>query len=401
MATTTLEIVKAEDVGLSPVRLRRIDETMRRLVDQQRFAGVVTLVARHGRIAYFEATGLMDREAGRPMKRDAIFRIASMTKPITCVATMMLFEEGRFLLDDPIADFIPEFANTKVFERETSNGLELADLERPITIRHLLMHTSGISYGWSAAPPVTLMYQDADIGRSDEVLAEKVGRLAALPLNHQPGSGWTYGFSHDVLGRLLEVISGQPLDVFLKEKVLDPLEMTETGFHIPKQNLDRVATVYTAAEGGGILRADRPDLDRSKPPVFLMGGGGLVSTATDYAKFCQMLLNGGVLGDVRLLGRKTVELMTSNHTGVKSPFGPDFPISAGYGYGLGFMVLIDAARSDAGGSLGAYGWGGAQSTHFWVDPVEDFFGIVMLQLEPFTPRYGRIVQSLAYQTLVV
>src|ERR1700694_4815050 len=401
MAVTTVDIVKAEDVGLSSVRLRRIDEIMRRLVDQGKFAGVVTLVARRGGVAHFEATGLMDREAGRPMERDAIFRLASMTKPITCTAAMMLFEEGRFLLDDPIADFLPEFAKTKVYERETSSGLELADLDRPITIRHLLMHTSGIAYDWSAPPPVARIYQEQEIVRSDEPIAEKVRRLAALPLSHQPGSAWTYGYSHDVLGRLIEIISGQPFDAFLRERLFDPLEMTDTGFHVPKQNLDRLAPVYATAESGGIQRADRAALDFSKPPVCLRGGGGLVSTTSDYAKFCQTLLNSGVLGNVRLLGRRTVELMTANHTGAKSPFAPDFPVSTSYGYGLGFRVLIDAAKSDVGGSIGEYGWSGAQSTYFWVDPAEELFGIVMLQLEPVNLfRYGRIVQSLAYQALV-
>jgi CubicO group peptidase (beta-lactamase class C family) len=399
MGVTTLDEVKAEDVGLSSERLRRIDEGMLRFVDEGKIAGAVTLVSRHGRVAHFSATGFMDREARKPMERDAIFRLASMTKPITCAAVLMLFEEGRFLLDDPIADFLPEFAKTKVFESETSDGLVVADLDRPITIRHLLTHMSGIAYEWSAPGPVARIYHDEEIG-SDEPIAEQVRRLAAAPLCHQPGSAWTYGFSHDVLGRLLEVISGQSLDAFLRERLFDPLEMADTGFHVAKQNLDRVATVYTPAEGGGILRADRADLDFSMPPVCLYGGGGLVSTTGDYARFCQMLLNRGVLSNVRLLGRRTVDLMTANHTGAKSPFAPDFPVSTAYGYGLGLRVLIDVAKSDVGSSLGEYGWGGAWSTYFWVDPSEDLFGIVMLQLEPPDNRYGKIFQTLAYQALV-
>jgi CubicO group peptidase (beta-lactamase class C family) len=401
MAVTTLDVVKAEDVGLSSVRLRRIDAAMRRFADEGKFAGVVTLVARRGRVAHFEAAGLIDREAGRPMERDAIFRIASMAKPLTCTAAMMLFEEGRFLLDDPIADFIPEFASAKVFERETAIGLELAELDRPITIRHLLMHTSGIAYDWSAAPPVGRMYNEQKIRRADETLAEKVCRLAALPLSHQPGARWTYGYSHDVLGRVIEVISGQLLDAFLRERLFDPLEMTDTGFHVSKQNLDRLATSYTTLDDGGIQRADRPELDYSKPPICLWGGGGLVSTAGDYAKFCQMLLNEGVSGKMRLVGRKTVELMTTSHTGANGPYPAGFPVSNGYGYGLGFRVLIDVAGSDVGGSIGEYGWSGALSTYFWVDPAEELFGVVMLQLEPVNSfRWGRFVQSLAYQALV-
>jgi CubicO group peptidase (beta-lactamase class C family) len=400
----TIEIVTPEDVGFSSMRLQRINDTLHRLIEQGKIAGCVSLVARQGQVAHFEAAGLMDIQARRPMERDTIFRIASMTKPITCTAVMLLFEEGHFLLDDPIADFIPEFGLTKVFARETADGVEVEDLARPITIRHLLMHTSGLTYAWpNVFPhPVTRMYEAAQIGRSDESLNEKVRRLAALPLVHQPGSEWTYGYSHDVLGRLVEVVSGQAFETFLQQRIFGPVEMINTGFHVPSQDRDRLATVYVADAEGGIQRSDRPDLNRSKPPAYFNGGGGLVSTAADYARFCQMLLDGGVLGKARLLGRKTVELMTANHwTGEKSPFEPgDIAALGGNGFGLGVRTLVDAAQSGVPSSVGEYGWCGAQSTYFWIDPREKLFGEFMVQLEPMNLRYAWIFQVLAYQALV-
>jgi CubicO group peptidase (beta-lactamase class C family) len=373
---------------------------MRRCVDEGKIAGAVTLVARQGKVAHFEATGLMDRESGRPMERDAIFRIASMTKPITCTAVMMLFEEGHFLLDDPVADFLPELAQAKVFVRETAQGVDAADLERPITIRHLLMHTSGLTYDFYPDDPVSQIYAREQIGRPDEPMADKIRRLATLPLTHQPGAGWTYGMSHDVLGRLVEVISGQPFDVFLQQRILGPIEMTDTGFFVPAHQPDRLATVYVS-DGRGGLERDLNESDRSKPPVYPSPGGGLVSTATDYARFCQMLLSGGVLGSSRILGRKAVELMTANHwRGGGSPFPPVLSALNGYGFGLGMRTLVDVAQSGLPSSAGEYGWSGAYSTHFWVDPREQLLGMLLVQLAPFTLRPGQLFQTLAYQALV-
>jgi CubicO group peptidase (beta-lactamase class C family) len=397
-----MEAVTPEDIGFSSMRLRRIGDTMRRFVDERKIAGAVTLVARQGKVAHFEAAGLMDLEARRPMERDAIFRIASMTKPITVTAALMLFEEGQFLLDDPIADFLPEFGQTKVFVREAPHGVEVADLERPITIRHLLMHTSGLTYDFYPDDPVSRIYVQEQVFRSDEPLADKVRRVAMLPLVHQPGTAWTYGFSHDVLGRLVEVISGQSFDAFLRQRILDPLEMTDTGFFVPPQELSRLASVYTP-DGRGGLRRDENQRDQSKPPAFLSGGGGLVSTAADYARFCQMLLNGGALGKTDLLGRKTVELMTANHwTGDTSPFPPAARsvVLGGYSFGLGVRTLVDVAQSGVPSSVGEYGWAGAFSTYFWIDPREQLLGLLMVQLAPFNFRPAWIFQVLAYQALV-
>jgi CubicO group peptidase (beta-lactamase class C family) len=396
-----MDSVAPEDVGFSSTRLRRIGDTMRRFVGDGKLAGAVTLVARQGRLANFEATGQMDAEAGRPMELDAIFRIASMTKPITVTAALMLFEEGHFHLDDPVADFLPEFAQTKVFVRETANGLEVADLERPITIRHLMMHTSGLTYEDNPEDPVSRIYTREQVWRPDETLAEKVRRFAALPLVHQPGARWTYGVSHDVLGRLIEVISGQPFDVFLQQRIFSPLEMVDTGFFVPPQKLGRLGPVYTSDGRGGIQRDTNPRNDRSKPPATPSGGGGLVSTATDYARFCQTLLNGGALGSTRLLGRKTVELMAANQwMGDQSPFPPnDFALN-GYSFGLGVRTRLVVGQSGVPSSVGEYGWGGAFCTYVWIDPRERLFGLLMVQHVPFSWRRGQIFQGLVYQALV-
>ena len=394
-----MEAVRPEDVGFSSARLQRIDDAMRRFVDEGKIAGVVTLVARQGKVAHFGATGLMDLEARRPMEREAIFRIASMAKPITATSVLILFEEGHFLLDDPVAEFLPEFKQTKVFVRQTDHGLEVANLERPITIRHLLAHTSGLTYDFYL-DPVSRIYAKEQIQRPDEILADKVRRLAALPLVHQPGARWTYGVSHDVLGRLVEIISGQPFDVFLRQRIFAPLEMTDTGFHVPPPDLSRLASVYTR-DGRAGLKRDEHQPDRSKPPAFLSGGGGLVSTAADYWRFCQALLNGGGLSGTRLLGRKTVELMTADQWhGATSPYTPGFPVLPGYGYGLGVRTLVDVARSGVPSSLGEYGWGGALGTYFWIDPREQMVGVVMVQFVPLDFRPAWTFKVLAYQALV-
>ena len=315
-ATIGMEAAFAEEEGFSSSRLGTIGEAMRRLDNQGKFAGVVSLLVRRGRVVHLEATGFSDLETRRPMDRDGIFRLASMTKPITSVAVMMLFEEGKFLLDDPIAEFLPEFGQAKVFLRESANGVDVAELDRPITIRHLLMHTAGLR-----------PYRN----RENETLEEKVHQLASVPLAHQPGDGWTYGHSTDVLGRLIEKISGLPLDRFFRERIFEPLEMSDTAFDVPREKYARLARVYTPDEAGGLRYGETQNSDLSAPPIPPSASGSLVATATDYARFCQMLLNGGSLGRERILGRKTIELMTANHTGAKRPFPPfpDFPIRNG------------------------------------------------------------------------
>jgi CubicO group peptidase (beta-lactamase class C family) len=395
-----MDSVRPEDVGFSSARLQRIDDTLQRFVNAGKIAGAVSLIARHGKVAHFAATGLLDREARRAMERDAIFRIASMTKLITVTATLMLFEEGHFLLDDPIADFLPEFAQTKVFVQETASGIDVADLDRPITIRHLLTHTSGLTYDFWPDDPVSRIYARERFWGPEVPLVEVVRRLAAQPLAHQPGARFTYGFSHDVLGRLIEVISGQSLDTFLQERVFNPLEMVDTGFAVPKSASGRLAVVY-ASDGRGGLERDLTAGDRSTLPAFLSGGGGLVSTAADYARFCQMLVNGGGLGNERLLGRKTVELLAANQWPEdKCPFPPGSSELGGNGFGLGVRTLTNVAQSGIPSSVGEYGWSGAYGTYCWIDPREQMIGILMIQLTPFNLRTGWIFKVVAYQALV-
>jgi CubicO group peptidase (beta-lactamase class C family) len=400
-----IDVVTPEAAGFSSARLRRIGDAMRRFVDEGKIAGAVTLVARPDQIAHFEATGFQDLEARRPMETDAIFRIASAINPVTVVAVMTLFEEGRFLLDDPIAELLPEFAQTKVFARETHDGVEVADLERPITIWHLLMHTSGLTGQLDPNDPVAKIYAREQIVRNDETMAEKVRRLAALPLAHQPGASWTYGMSHDVLARLVEVVSGQPFEDYLQQRIFGPLEMIDTGFVVPPDALNRLAPVYASAGRGGLRRDDNPAHDRSQKTVYPAPSTKLVSTAADYGRFCQMLLNGGAVGGTRLLGRKTVELMTTNHwAGEKSPFPPSWVgqiVQAGHRFGLGVRVLADAAQSTLPCSVGEYSWGGAYATCAWVDPREQLLGLILSQsLVPSGFRRAWAFQTLVYQALV-
>jgi CubicO group peptidase (beta-lactamase class C family) len=396
-----MQPVHPEEVGLSSTRLERVTRIVQAAIDRGEIAGAVTLVARQGKVAHCGAAGLLDVASGTPMRRDAIFRIYSMTKPITAVAVLQLYEHGHFLLDDPIASFIPELAETKVLARETATGIELADLERPITIRHLLLHTSGLTYGFLESSPVGKLYAQVRIDRMDEALDEKVRRLARLPLTHQPGRSWTYGMSTDVLGRLVEVVSGQPFDAFLKERIFDPLAMGDTGFHVPSIHLGRLATVYTTGDHGGLRPDTRPELAYAEPPRYLSGGGGLVSTAADYARFCQMLLNWGTLDGERVLSRATVALMLADHLpGPHHPFPLGHPLlPVGWSMALGAGTVVDGALTGLPYARGSYSWSGAASTQFWIDPTQDLTGVIMVQLMPMSLRLADLFTVLTYQAL--
>jgi CubicO group peptidase (beta-lactamase class C family) len=396
VAAIDFKTVPAEQVGMSSTRLERVAKAMQGLVERGEAAGVVSLIARHGQIVHFESSGVLDLETMRQMPRDAVFRIASMTKPITAAGVMVLFEEGHFLLDDPIAWFIPEFAATRVYVS--------AELERPITIRHLLTHTSGLTYPTSINPPspVSELYDRELIFRWDELLVDKIQRLAALPLEHQPGAAWTYSMSIDVLGRLIEVVSGQSLDDFLRDRLFTPLHMPDTDFSVAPVNADRVATVYTLS-AGGLEPVTANFLEKpTQRPQFLMGGGGLASTAADYARFACMLVGGGELDGVRVLGRKTVELMMSCQMRLDQiPFAPpDWGHRLGYGMALGGRTLVDVAAAGLPGSAGSFTWQGAFSTDFWADPREGLVGVVMLQRAPCWFRPGELLRSVAYQALL-
>jgi CubicO group peptidase (beta-lactamase class C family) len=378
----TLPKAAPEEVGIAKQRLQRVRALMQRYIDQREVAGTVTLVARRGKIAHLEAQGVMDLESRQPMKTDTIFRLASMTKPVTSVAVMMLHEEGRFLLNDPVSKFLPEFAHPLVAVANRPNeraagGFRTVPAEREITIRHLLTHTAGLASGTGGAT-MELSKGLAAFRKPENTMAEYVKELAKLPLNFQPGTAWEYGPATDVLGRLVEVISGQSLDQFFKERIFAPLGMSDTHFYLPDAQLSRLATAYEKKDGALVkLTATGPATRGGK---FHAGAGGLAGTAEDYLRFCQMLLNGGVLDGKRLLSRKSVELMTANHIG-RIPMWRE--TLEGYRFGLGFRVREHTGESALLGSDGSYGWGGAYGTFFWIDPKEQMVGMVMIQLMPY------------------
>jgi CubicO group peptidase (beta-lactamase class C family) len=397
-----MNTVTPEEVGLSSARLERLRTVMQGYVDQGKLAGLVTLVARRGEVAHFDCFGMMDIEAGKPMRPDTIFRIYSMTKPITCVAFMMLFEEGRFLLNDPVSKFIPEFADLMVFVGTTETGVVVTDMDREITIRDLLTHTAGLGYGFVDETPVEKMYQAEEFFTLvlQPSLPEMIQRLVRLPLAHQPGTCWRYSMAHDVIGHLVSVIADRPFDVFLEERVFGPLGMEDTGFFVPGDKLDRLAALYQPGETGGITLLDAPATSPFlNPDNTPSGGGGLVSTTSDYLRFGQMLLNEGEADGTRLLSRKTIELMTMNHLSdelLSAGSGP----GPGMGYGLGFGVLVDVAQSGGLGSEGLFGWSGAAATRFWADPREELIGLLMPQLFFGDEPIGDLFQNLAYQAIV-
>ena len=365
---------KPEEVGLSSERLARLGRVTQDHVDAGRLPGAVILVARRGRIAYYEAFGFRDRDKGLPMARDSIFRIYSMTKPITTTAAMMLQEEGRLQVYDPVSRTLPELAHMKVsHERTDGSGrkaYEVVPAQREITLQDLMRHTSGFTYGTRGTGPVNAAYLDAKIGSRDDSNADLVAKLAKIPLKYQPGTRWEYGVSTDVLGRVVEVVSGKRLGEFFEERIFRPLGMTDTAFHVPADKLSRAAQPWQRPGGP----PPTPRFDVAVQARYESGGGGLVGTASDYLRFATMLLNGGRLGNVQLLGRKTVEYMTADHLGA-------IPIEApGLGFGLGFQVRREAGIAGLAGSVGEYGWAGNAGTLFWIDPKEQLIAIYMIQV---------------------
>ena len=404
-----MNTIAPEEVGVSSARLNRIGKAMQSYVDERKLAGLITMIARRGQVLHFECFGMMDIEAGKSMQSDTIFRIHSMTKPITSVAVMMLYEQGDFQLKDPASRFIPGFKDLRVFVKATESGLELAEPEREVTMQDLLTHTSGLIYGDPEGSPVEAAVWQADREAEkvapDETLEEWIQRLVRLPLAHQPGSKWHYGLSTDVLGYVVEVISGLAFDTFLEQRIFSPLGIVDTGFYVPQEKISRLATMYGPAEGGGLQIMDTPETSKySKPKRFLSGGGGLVSTASDYMRFAQMLLNGGEMNCVRLLSRETVKLMTTNHLSdelIPIQLDPLTSYLKGHGFGLGFAVITNVAQSGMYGSEGSYWWGGAANTFFWVDPREKLIGLIMPQFLA-SGRYPiqRELQELTYQAIV-
>ena len=393
-----------EEVGLSSTRLERLDQAMQAYVDRGDVAGVVSLVARRGKVVHFSAFGDREVDARAPMTHDAIFRIASMTKPIASVALMMLYEEGHFQLRDPIAKWLPEFAEMAVASPVTYQELgrgryKTVAASGPITVQHLLTHTAGLpnTYRGITKPDFDEIASQREPG---DTIGAFATRLATLPLNFHPGDAWEYGRATDLVGRLVEVMSGRPFDRFLEERVFEPLGMTDTHFYLPETKLNRFAGLYRPDGARGLVLTEGPTRESRfvrAPHSYFSGAGGLVSTARDYFRFHQMMLNGGELDGARILGRKTVELMTMNHIGDKEVW----LIGPGYGFGLGYAVVDDPGAAAMPYSVGSYFWWGAFNTTFWVDPEEELIGILMTQLRPYTHlNIRQDLATLAYQAIV-
>ena len=402
--------IEPEEAGFDPERLARIDRHFATFVDDGRLPGWLIAVARRGHIAHLSAYGHRDVEAGLPVEDDTIFRIYSMTKPLTSVAAMILVEEGAFELKDPVSAFIPSFANQRVFRGGSALKAETEPVTEPMRIWHLLTHTSGLTYGFHHSHPVDAMYRAAGFewgAPPDMDTAACCDAWAALPLVFQPGTEWNYGVSTDVLGRVIEVASGERLDDFLRTRVLEPLGMNETGFALADAERDRLAALYVANPADGkALRFDALGEVRAEPPPLLAGGGGLVSTMADYLAFCHYLQIGRTLDGRTILGDRTLSYMLRNHL----PGGADLeafgrPLFSettfdGVGFGLGFSVLDDPAKNKVIGSAGEFGWGGAASTAFWVDRTEDMSVVFLTQLVPSSTHPIRSqLKTLVHQAL--
>ncbi len=397
----------AESVGLSSQRLKWISNDLQAEVDRGEIPGAVVLIARKGKIAYFESVGYRDREAGTPMTKDTIFRVASMTKPIVTVAAMMLVEEGKLSLPAPVSRYLPEFKDLKVgVEKKDESGKTQLVLEEPVqqmTVYDLLRHTSGLTYGIFGRSMVKTLYNEAKVQDANQTTAELVTKLSKIPLQNQPGTTWDYSMSIDVLGRIIEVVSGMTLDQFVAQRVTGPLKMSDTGFWVEQSSQGRLAQPQNDPTTG----KRPPMLDVTSKPNFLSSGGGMVSTAADYARFCQFLLNKGQLDGVRLLGRATVEFMASDHLPIGTrvinfPFPViDTRANNGQSFGLGFAVRVSPGRSPIPGSTGSYGWVGVYGPSFVVDPAEQMFAVFMVQdMTSMRGSNWTLMRVLPYQAVV-
>ena len=401
-AAQELPRVDPADVGMSAERLERIDEVLQEYVDEGLLAGAAIVIVRRGGVVYDNAFGYRDREAGDRLETDDLFRIASQTKAIVSVGIMMLQERGELLISDPVSKYIPEFENTSVAVAGEDGAYEVVPADRPITIKHLLTHTSGIGYGygvaadrWEAAGIQGWYFADRA-----EPIGETIARMGALPIDAQPGEKWIYGYNTDILGVVIEKVSGKTLAAFLTEEILTPLKMDDTFFYVPAEEADRLTVVYSATENGGLERAPDPGGQVGQgaylegPRVSFSGGAGLVSTAEDYARFLEALRRGGELDGSRILSPKTVELMTVDHVQEAGSWD-------GQGFGLGFSVVEDLGDQSVPGSVGNYGWGGAYHSNYWVDPVEELVVAYMVQLIPARGLDDRgKLEALVYQAIV-
>ncbi len=395
-----LPSVAPDRVGLTTSGLSELDAKMESYITDGKLAGIVVLIAREGKVAHAGVYGKADIEAKQPMRRDSLFRVYSMTKPITGVALMTLYDEGRFKLDDPVSKYLDGFGAIKVFDGKDGSTIKLADLKRPITIQDLMCHTSGLAYGLFPATPVDAMYAQAKILDRTKNLDNMLERLLKIPLAAQPGEKWMYSIAVDVQGKLIEKLSGKPLDVYFSERIFKPLAMQDTAFYAPADKIDRL-TVNYGKKDGHLSPVDGSKTSQfNEMPALLSGGGGLISTADDYLRFAQMMLNRGELDGVRILKPETVDLMTRNHL-------PDsmVPISlgplsmAGMGFGLDFAVRVKAGPGEPA-SLGEFGWGGAASTQFFVAPKEKMILIGMAQFMPMTPTYFQDATKQLYRSML-
>jgi CubicO group peptidase (beta-lactamase class C family) len=389
--------VTPQEAGLCPQRAERLLTVLRSEVARQRLPGAVAVIARRGQLALYEAVGTLDPAAGTPMPPDAIFRIYSMTKPVVSVAALMLMEQGELLLSDPVARYLPEYGKQQVANLVDGAG-QLQPVRQPATVQDLLRHTAGLTYEFMGSAPVQRQYAQARIGSRERSNAAFCHELAALPLMFEPGTHWEYGRATDVLGRVVEVISGQTLGQFLQTQIFAPLGMTETGFFVPPEHHARIAEPFARDPEGGVqMRV----IDVRQPVALESGGGGLISTAMDYARFLQFMLSRGQLGGVRLLGSRTVDFMTADHLGDIPVFGPASRalLSPGHGFGLGVAVRKRLGVASMPGSPGSYHWGGMAGTTFFVDPAEDLFAILMLQAPNQREYYRLLFRNLVYAAL--
>ena len=396
-----LPVGKPEELGFSNDRLQRITSVFQQYSSDKKMAGSVVLIMRHGKVAYFKSFGLQDIEANTPMKNDAIFRIASQTKALVSVGIMMLQEEGKLLIGDPVAKYIPEFKETTVAQPREGGGYDIVKAKRAITLRDLLTHTAGIGYGYGVAAD---RWKEAGIqgwyfANRDELIGQTIARLAKLPMDAHPGEKYVYGYNTDILGVVIEKVSGQTLEEFLTTRILSPLGMRDTHFYLPQNKVNRLAAVYSAFADKPLERAPDPGEGVGQgayvngPRKSFSGGAGLLSTATDYAKFLQMMLNKGTYNGTRILSPATVELMTVNHLG-------KIPYNAGQGLGLGFSTVENLGERGIPGSLGEFGWGGAYGSTYWVDPHQDMVVVYFKQLTPTNgvDDHGKL-RALIYQAI--
>lgn len=391
-----LSLVLPEKVGMDAKKLKRVDQKIEELIQENRLAGGIVVVARKGKVAHFGTYGKRDLENDLPVEKDTIFRIYSMTKAITSVAVLMLYEEGKLNLDDPLSRYFPPLKKMKVLEKG-----KLVEPKSEATVADLLRHTSGLTYGWSSYKEINKAHKDAGVLDRDKKLVPMINGMNKVPLLFQPGSDWVYGCSTDVLGGVVEVASGMPLDQFFRDRIFKPLQMTDTGFYVSSNKADRFAANYNYKNGKLTLKDDPKTSRYLENPAFKSGGGGLCSTASDYMRFLLMIANGGKLDGVKVLKKKSVKLMTTNQIpkgGGWVTFGNE--VREGVGYGYGFSVRVKMSDWDPDGRLGEYGWGGAASTHYWISPKDDLVVLTLEQVMPYSFNTEWALKGLIYDALI-